>query len=76
MSAGYTFSLGHIDYVSHRDRTQFTLVEIWRELRGVGQARIYRPDGSLLMRDAGSLYRRSRVRELVVPMPPRSTPLP
>lgn len=74
--SGYTFSFGHIEYSGHRDGTPFTLVEAWREVRGVGWARIYRPDGSLLMRDAGSVERRSRVRQLVTRHDPRRTPLP
>lgn len=56
---GYTFTIGPMHYVSHRDGTPFTLVDAWLAVRGVAQASIWRPDGSLVLRDAGSMSRRA-----------------
>lgn len=56
--AGYTFALGPVEYAAHKDGTPLTLVECWREVEGVGGATIYRPDGTVLLTNAGSLTAR------------------
>lgn len=73
---GYTFSLGPVTYATHKDGTPFTLVEIMREVRGVGQATIYRPDGSVLLPNAGSLYARSNLRRNMRRIPRTGRRLP
>lgn len=58
MSAGYSYTIDGIRYV-RKDRRPAGLGEVWAEVYGVGNACIYRPDGSLMLRDAGSVSVRS-----------------
>ena len=59
---GYTFSLGPVEYAGWRTGRPFTLADCFREVRGVGQATIYRPDGTVLLANAGALSVRSNLR--------------
>lgn len=58
----YMLKLGPVTYDSYRDGRPFTLVDCFREAYGVGQATIIAPNGRVVLRDAGSLYVRSRLR--------------
>lgn len=57
---GYTFSLGPVEYVGYKNGTPFTLLDAWRETRGVGAATIYAPNGRVVLRNAGSLCQRGQ----------------
>lgn len=63
LTVGYTFSLGPVEYVRWAGTGEpFTLVDCLRETRGVGDATIYRPDGTVVLRNAGSLLMRANIR--------------
>ncbi|MEQ7008383.1 hypothetical protein ABN028_19600 [Actinopolymorpha sp. B17G11] len=55
---GYTFTLGPMHYIAHRDGTPYRLIDAWREVYGVGGATIYAPNGRVVLRNAGSLAAR------------------
>jgi hypothetical protein len=60
---GYTFSLGPVEYCRELGTGRsFTLVECFTTVRGVGQASIYRPDGTVVLRNAGALSVRADLR--------------
>jgi hypothetical protein len=54
---GWTIAYGGIRYV--RRGGYGTLPEAWAEVNGVGHATIYRPDGTVYLRDAGAQTVRS-----------------
>jgi hypothetical protein len=58
----YMLKLGPVTYDAYRDGRPFTLVDCFREARGVGQATILTTTGRVVLRDAGSLYARSCIR--------------
>jgi hypothetical protein len=51
---GYFYVLDGRAYEPREDRAA-TFPEVWREVRGVRNASIHRPDGSLVLADAGDL---------------------
>jgi hypothetical protein len=59
----YLLKFGPVAYQGYRDGTPFTLVDCFREARGVGQATILTTTGRVVLRDAGSLWARSHLRE-------------
>jgi hypothetical protein len=59
----YMLKLGPQLYEGYRDGTPFTLVDCFREARGVGQATILTTTGRVVLRNAGSLWVRSHLRE-------------
>ena len=52
----YEIQLGPVRYVKRGSNVPFSLVEAMREVRGVGQARILRLDGTVVVHNAGSDY--------------------
>ena len=63
---GYTFALGPVHYAGWADGRPFTLVDCFREVRGVGAATIYRPSGSTVLRNAGAMSVRATIRRSFV----------
>lgn len=61
---GYAIQIDHRVYEGWRDGSPFTLAEAWRETYGVGHAAILRPDGTLMLRNAGNVSTRVEVGEL------------
>jgi len=60
---GYEIQLGPTRYDGFKDGTPFTLIDAWREVEGVGGAKIFAPTGRLVLADAGSMSaRRDHVR--------------
>lgn len=62
MSGGYELSVGPVRYSGWRGGAPFTLADAWAEVEGVGGARIYRPDGSVVLDRAGNFSTRMAVR--------------
>lgn len=62
VSGMYVLRLGPVIYDGWRDGTPFTLVDCFRECRGVGHATILTRTGRVVLRDAGSLYVRAHLR--------------
>lgn len=63
LTVGYTFSLGPVEYTRWLNTGwPFTLVDCFDAVRGVGEATIYRPDGTVVLRNAGSLSVRANIR--------------
>lgn len=59
--SGYTFTIDHLEYCGYNDAQgarPFTLIDCWHAVYGVGNARIYSPEGRLVLNHAGSLSRR------------------
>lgn len=50
----YEFEFGPIRYNCHKDGRPITLVDAIRAVYGVGQARILRSDGTVIVNNAGS----------------------
>lgn len=50
----YAIKMGPMTYSGYRDGSPFTLVGAMREVYGVGQAKILRSDGTVVVDNAGS----------------------
>lgn len=61
---GYSFTLGPVEYVGFRDGRPFTLADCWREVEGVGGARIWHGERLVLDRAGEQVGRRDRVRRM------------
>lgn len=59
----YSFTIDSVEYDAYKDGTPFTLADCWREVHGVGNARIWCGDRLVLDRAGESTMRRHRIRE-------------
>lgn len=60
----YSFSIDHVHYDRYKNGRPFTLTDCWREVEGVGNARIWCGDRLVLDRAGEATMRRYRIREL------------
>jgi len=61
----YLLQVDHVTYSGFRDGRPFTLRDCWREIEGVGNARILAGDGRVVLDRAGEMIgRRYRVRSM------------
>lgn len=75
-AVGYQVRLGPVRFDCRRDGAPITLAEAWRETFAVGGATIFRPDGSVLLREAGHLSTRYAVADYARRRGPRPSQLP
>lgn len=58
----YVLMLGGVAYDSWKGGRLFTLVDCFREARGVGQCTIMTTTGRVVLRNAGSMFVRANLR--------------
>lgn len=65
MSANYILRVGPVEYRGWADGRQFSLVDLWHEVEGLGDAHIYDCRGRLVLANAGQqVGRRWQVRSM------------